>query len=290
MNKIYLLCALGLIGAARVATGADAPTITIDKISDYRSNSQFGFGNLSIYLGLKGQTPDQSRAKRAVATSVTDNTGQQLVTDEERYQSDWHVSDEADSTFSREESEKILREFPSLRNFANIEFEVKSPARAAQSLREVVGYVEFYYPQRDPKAVVTISNIGRNSGQNLDNATLKAANLKLAFLSANQVKRLPKGKDKANVWLSTLGQEYLDDLEPDQLLVSLEDPRARLVSIEVETAQGQIIEGDGSFSSDGLTTYDFEKPILSNARLKIYVATPKSVETVPFKLSDVPLP
>ena len=296
MNKTILLCgALALMGAARVAASADAPTITVDTIHDWRSNSEFNFGHLTITLGLKSQTASRGRGKRVVATSVIDSTGQQLVTGDEKQKSDWDFSETRAPDSSEEakkkkaEAEKLLQEFPSLRNFANIDFEVKNPARAAQTLREVAGRVEFYYPERDAKSVVTIANIGGNSGATLDDATLKAAGLKIAFLTAKRAKSLPAGKARES-WLSVTSKNRLDDLEPTQLLTRVEDPRARLVGIEVETAQGQIIEDKGYFGGGGVITYRFKKPLPADARLQIYVATPQSVVEVPFRLTDVPLP
>ena len=292
-NKwIPLGCALFLAGAARVVRGADAPTISVDKLYDSRSNSQFGFGDLSITLGVKSQTPTGARATRGVATSVIDGTGQQLV-DAEKYQTDWDFNEKNSegewAAKNKALGEKLFKQFPFFKNFADVDIEVKNPARAAQTLREIAGRIEYYYPERDPKSVVIVKNVGTNAGQNLDNATLKTASIKLAFLTANRAKHLPKGKAR-EMWLEAVDEDTLDDLKPDQLLVRLEDPRARLVAIEVETAQGQTIESEGNSGSDDVTTYDFNKPIAFNARLKIYVATPKSVTEVPFQLNDVALP
>lgn len=310
MIKKYksLGCALLLVSAISPLAQADDANITVAKVYESRSYPvNFGPNQLSVIIGIESETATKARAVRGVATSVVDDTGQQLVSDKKDLDK-WSLL--------REE----YRLYP---NRAEIGLDLNKPARSAQTLREVSGRFEFYFPGRDAHSLVTVENIGQHAGQTLDDATLKAAGLKLTFLTKDQVeiykaesdkkadadalKLFPpnakpdaelekKRQDLAQKSVEALRQLFGIDvfegntLKPNNLALHIEDPNVRLVDIALETAQGQPIKAEGYFGSDNTNIYKFETPIPPDARLKIRVATPQSIVDVPFKLSDVPLP
>ena len=79
----------------------------------------------------------------------------------------------------------------------------------------------------------------------------------------------------------------------DTVILHIEDPHARLALISFEDAHGKPI--DAGITSVGSTqefdqTFDFDKKLPSGARIKLFVATPKSITRVPFQLKDLQLP
>lgn len=83
---------------------------------------------------------------------------------------------------------------------------------------------------------------------------------------------------------------------PNAITVKLSDPNNKIVSLEFQEASGKKIETHGTSSStNGLTktttyTYNFESKLPDDARLVVYLATPKSMVVAPFSLKNVPLP
>ena len=291
MNKwIYLCCALSLIGAGCDAARADDAQVAVDFVTDSRSlPADFGSNQLRVVVKIESPEVAQARAIRGVVASATDNTGRQLNNAEKR--------DKWDELRPKTGADK---------NRASVYLRVDNPSRAAQSLRQIAGHIELYLPQRDPKSVVTVANIGQKSGQTLDDATLKEADLKITFLDKAQVERLkaeilnppatPQIRPDLQVFgraiREAMGAELLknDRLNPKAPVLRIEDPQGRLVDIAFEGAQGQPLKSGVSVGFQGHKIYQFEQPLPPDARLKISVATPQSVVEVPFDLKEIALP
>ena len=294
MNRwMCLICAL-LLAYLGATARADDTKVTVDTINDYRySTDNLSPSRLSVALDIESASVAHARAVRGVLSSATDNTGQQLA-DDQKYRDKWSAL--------RPDSKR-----------ANLSLGANNPPRAAQTLREIAGRVEFYFPQRDPKSVVKVENIGARAGQTLDDATLKAADLGISVSDKAQVKLLqaemvaplpPPQSSGMNAVRTILLQEFArrllenssadlvqnDQLNPRFVVLRLQDPRLRLVDIEFETAQGQPLKSDSSFGFKDTKFYKFDAPLPPNARLQIYVATPQSVVDVPFEIKNIALP
>jgi hypothetical protein len=74
------------------------------------------------------------------------------------------------------------------------------------------------------------------------------------------------------------------------VVMRVKDPHSKLLKVEFVDASGQIIEPAGFFSTDGVLSDDFANPLPKETRLRIYVATAKSLVKVPFTCKDIALP
>ncbi len=81
-----------------------------------------------------------------------------------------------------------------------------------------------------------------------------------------------------------------DTLGPNDMALTVVDPKSRLVSVEFEKADGEKIEAQSSMTGGSSQTFSFDKPLPATARLRFYVLTPASVIKMPLTLTDVPLP
>ena len=267
---------------------APVPAVVATDINDDRQPaSSLVPSSLDMKLKIALPEVEQARNVRVSLASATDATGKTLLKTE----------------LSKDRWEEV--EATDNRQTTNAKIRLDSPARGALTLREVTGKIEFYDPTRDPQSVITVTEITAQSGQILDDPTLKSLGLEVAFLNKAQLERdqnvelaKPAPADRPNLTpeiktkIFDMVKELFGVLTVDEktLAFRITDPNARFVDVGLETADGQTIKRVGRSRSDTLQTYQFEDAIPADAKLKIYVATPKSVVTVPFKLTDVPLP
>lgn len=72
--------------------------------------------------------------------------------------------------------------------------------------------------------------------------------------------------------------------------LTIKDPANKLVKIEFLDEEDQVISNNGVSSCNDDHWYSFSQPLPKNVKLRIYVATEKSIVKVPFTLKDVALP
>ena len=176
--------------------------------------------------------------------------------------------------------------------------DLKSPARADKTVREIKGRVEFYDPTRDPQSVVTITDLDAHIGKFLNNPILKAAGLEFIYLDKTHLNAYQKASATGpSIAKQSKADKDIHDfligaLHEDKTTLALisKNARGRLVDIEIETAKGQLLEKRLVSITPELLTFQYREKIPKGSRIKIYVATPKSVTKIPFKLNNVPLP
>ena len=252
---------------------APQPPVAAIRINDDRqSASSLVPGSLDIKLKIALPEVERARAIRVAVISAKDATGKPLVKTA-LFPSRW---DDIRATDNRQTTSASIS--------------LDTPARGAATLREVAGTIELYQPARDPQSVVTIANITDRAGQILTDPTLKSLGLQIAFLNQEQAERArqieinrpsenPKVTPEIKSELFKALKELFGVLAVDEKTLALRvtDPNARLVDVAVETADGETLKRTGRSRSADLQTYRFESAIPPDARLKIYVATPKSL-------------
>ena len=267
---------------------AQEPAVSATNLTDER-RSGFTFipSSLDVDLKIATDAVAQARSVRVAVASATDATGKSLLT-AKLHENKW---DDIKATDNRQTTSASIA--------------LDSPARAAATLREITGNIELYDPTRDLQSVITIADIPSHAGRTLDDATLKSLGLEIAFLNKDQADEQQKAQDAKPAPAGTpqLKPEVRSELikairalfggiavDDKTLAFHVLDPNARFVDVALETAGGQIIPSAGRTRSGELQSYEFKEAIPADAHLKIYVATPKSVVEVPFKLTDVALP
>jgi len=72
--------------------------------------------------------------------------------------------------------------------------------------------------------------------------------------------------------------------------MQVNDPQSKVIKVEFLDASGKVIDTNGSMRMNDMRSYDFAEPLPRGARLRVYVATTKSLVKVPFAIKDIILP
>jgi hypothetical protein len=76
----------------------------------------------------------------------------------------------------------------------------------------------------------------------------------------------------------------------NNITIAINDADRRIVSMELQDANGQRLQTRSTWGGNTLRTYGFQTPPPADARLVVYVATPDAIRSYPFALENIPLP
>ncbi|MDX2039871.1 MAG: hypothetical protein SF097_01420 [Acidobacteriota bacterium] len=258
------------------------------------------FNRLEIEMRLIGDMLDQAKGVRVLVAKAIDDTGKNLV-DEEKRQSDF-------------------KEFDSDGQNMKVDLELKNAARRAEIVAEISGMLEIFTPQKDPRSMVVLPGILKNTGKALLNPSLKVSGLEIIVWTKEEYEvrrkaeeeKIKKEFEERRKKASKEEQAELGDALADGLMkvfgglfgalteigengiaMQINDPQSKLISIEFETADGKPIKRQGRMtlgSQPQTQIFEFAEKLPANARIKIYQLTPKSLTKIPFKVTNVPLP
>ena len=178
---------------------------------------------------------------------------------------------------------------------------LRAPARTAKKIEEISGELELFTPKNDEAATIT-REVSKILGAPLEAEGLKAAGLKVlvwdkarfeTYQAASKEKQLAVAKSDgfdakaferlARSFDGTYGKgDY-------NLALSIDGSIEKIVDIEFENVKGQKINSNALISRN-MRIQKFNTKLPADARIKITVATPKSLVKVPFALKNVPLP
>lgn len=226
-------------------------TVTLGEVSDKRTTGQF-FAGLEIKLLVAGPGLAEAKGMRVKLESAADDTGKKLGTSKNRMGSDDDFKP----------LEQAFGPGPKRAGEFETSVDLENPPRSAKSVA-LAGKVELMSPKADPASVVT-ANLATAAGKPLADPALKAAGVEITL-------RAPKD---------------------DELSYDLKDPGGKVSSVEFCAADGKPLKTSGS-SSMGFGKSKSVSVTVNNAPTgviaKIYLLTPKSVVTIPFKM-NIPLP
>ena len=110
-------------------------------------------------------------------------------------------------------------------------------------------------------------------------------------------KRKADGSSGITGWLKdALGGTFESALEGafgmgnSDISFLVKDPQSRLVKIEFIGKDGKELERNSWSSSGEVQAYNFKAGLPADTKILLYLATDKSLVTVPFSLKDVELP
>lgn len=298
MIRLRPVIALAAIAVCAVGSAVRAQVrVMPGDVKDTRRTDGF-FNKLEVELKVLGDVLAQAKGIRYTVEKAVDETGKNLINEEKTKSEFQEISD----------SESV-----------KIELELKNPSRQAMTVKEISGSLEIYVPQRDANSSVTVPSFLKQTGKLITNPALKTAGLEVTIWTKEQFeankkaeeeklkKAIEEKRKKGEKQEADFGEALAEGLAKmfggmfgafgqmgeHSVALQVNDPNARLISIEFETAQGKSIERNGRMTmGDQPKTmiYEFGEKLPATARLKVYLITPRSLIKVPFKLSDVPLP
>ena len=189
--------------------------------------------------------------------------------------------------------------------------QLKLPARKARVLRELSGVLEVFCPARDAQSTVRITGFARKARTVVSHPSLTVIGATVSVMSMPELEAvrqrqspLPSQDDIVAAELrERLREVMLGTLTPAAagkhgIALLFNDPTRRIVSVGVSGRSGDLCatgpNESGAIRLDGgirqYTIYRFSERLQDDAVLQMYVATPKSVVTVPFSFSNIPLP
>jgi hypothetical protein len=289
MKLVVPLVMLGVLMSGSVGPADAEVQVMVGEISDRRTTGEF-FSGLQVQLKILGDILADAKFIRLVVEAALDETGRNLVDEENR--------------------EPDFKEFDSSSpGQVEITLSLKNPARQAMAIQELSGSVELFIPQKDAGASVTVKNIQKHTGVPIAAPALKAAGLDVTMLTKEQYEAHQKAEEKklkeevksqtedwveasAESLVAVFGEMFggLTGMSENSLAFLITDPQSRLIRVEFQDENGQVIRTSWRTKMGQIQMYEFDEQLPTTASVTLYVATPKSLIKVPFKLTSIPLP
>ena len=277
------------------ASLAAAPLVRVaaTDVTDERSTDNF-FSGLKVKVSLVGDIMADAKGVRSAVKTAVDDTGRSLV-----------KKDEHEGPAEFDETSGSSPE---------ITLEMLTPARSARTIRRITGTIEIFVPKRDPASRVLVDGVLTHTGVPLPSEGLRAEGMQVVAWNRDEYLAYKKKHDEAEkaaekaaekggqdegvgtALAKGFGEMFskmfggTNDMGPNDVTLTILDPKSRMVSVEFEDPSGKEIESSGVTTMGGNKTFSFDKPLPATARLRFFVLTPASVIKVPLTLSDVPLP
>lgn len=296
MNIHKVLILLVVLSTSAIAQVRVMPA----EVKETRRTDGF-FNKLEIELKLIGDAMNEAKGIRVILDKAVDDTGRDLLNPEKK-------SDEFEDISS------------SFGNREKIDIEMKNASRQAATVQEISGRIELFIPKRDPKASLMFPGVLKATGKPLTSADLKAAGISITIWTKEQYevrrkaeearikKEMEERKKKAAENPGDPSDEMLEglmkifgglfsaltEMGENAVALQLSDKQGKLISIEFEDAAGKPISRQGRSTmgsrDDQTQILEFENKLPADARMRVYLLTPRSVVSTPFKLTNIPLP
>ncbi len=259
------------------------------------------FNKLEVELKLVGDAMAEAKGIRVILEKAVDETGRDLLDPEKK-------SDEFEDLSS------------SFGGRDKIDIEMKNAARQATVLQELSGRIELFIPKRDPKSLILLPEALKTTGRPLGSPELRAAGITLTVWTREQYearrkveearikKEIEERRKKSAETPGDPADEMVDglmkifgglfsaltEMGENSVALQLSDKQGKLIAIEFEDAAGKTIPRQGRSTmgsrDDQTQIIDFENKLPADARIRLFLLTPRSVVSTPFKLTNIPLP
>ena len=80
------------------------------------------------------------------------------------------------------------------------------------------------------------------------------------------------------------------EVSENSVILNVTDPDSKVVDVEFTDASGGPLRSGSSMKTGDIRVFEFEKPMPRDAKLTVYLATPKALWKASFKLQDIALP
>jgi len=183
------------------------------------------------------------------------------------------------------------------------QLKLRSPSRHATVINLVEGEVEFFSPTPANNGICIIRDILTHPSEPIQNAILKKYGIELTYLSKESYEEKKKEFDEqqkkaiggglGEAFGRTVNTPFGTIMPTDsKSLVRLyvKDPDNRVLDLEFQDANGKPLIRRNWSSSGVVRNYGFDSPPPAGTQLLMYLATPEAVQTLPFKIENIPLP
>jgi hypothetical protein len=275
-------------------------------------NIRSGTRSVSCTVKLAGPDAVHVVAARAIITQAVDDTGVALRQENEPA----FFTTSVGST--RGDHSDIMAQNP-------ITIGLSPAGAGATQLRSVEGRVEVFLPEKDADSLVIVDPLAPKLGTRIESPGLKATGVTLVVYDKTSLEpyRTRDGDDApqqfdAGPWfiawprrealfpdlpaivqkslMQTL-TEHAEEMPASMIAVGIKDPQARLLPVEFQDRAGHPLRynHNGSYHSSGqggkrLDGYDLGTPLPPGTKMVCWIITDKTLVSVAFKLSNVPLP
>ncbi len=280
-----LLISIAIILIASPAFAADV-NVSVSEVKDSRTTGQF-FAGLEIKFKIMGDALSDARGVKLAVAKATDDTGRDLIKKDESGSRDFAKPDENRA------------------GLVEIEAKLKNPARKAAVVKEVSGEVTIFSPGRDPNAVASIPAFMTLAGKKIENGALKAGGVGLGIMTKKEFdafkeQQQKEVKAKEGEMIRELGEAMakalvalfgsMMEVSENSVILNVTDPDSKVVDVEFTDASGGPLRSGSSMKTGDIRVFEFEKPMPRDAKLTVYLATPKALWKASFKLQDIALP
>ena len=301
IEKIPGLMISAFVVLVLASNGFGQVKVVAGDVKDTRRSDGF-FNNLDVQLKISGDALTGAKGIRISVSKALDDTGKNLIKEEKQGKR----FEEIDANSQGE---------------TKIEIELKSPERRAATVQEVAGSVEIFAPAKDPRSIVAVPAFMKIVGKPIANPALKAAGIEVIIWTkeifearkkaeearlkkemedkAKKVEQSGKLEDAFELLGEGLAKAFgsmfssFAEMDENDIAFNVTDAGSKLISIDIEDDKGKPIANNGRMTTGGdprTMIYNFKEKLPATARIRLYILTPRSVTTVPFKLSGVPLP
>lgn len=258
---------------------------------------------LHIEVQLSGTLLNEMVSYRPIVRKAVDDTGASLTHD-------------GDADFT---SVKAIRAELGSTPVYLPTIKLRSSARAARTLKELSGNIEFIVPRNDPASVVTFNPV-KEDGNPIVSKTLEAAGVTVTPWMRNKyiamrTAAMPKESTRPNPkdWTvppavaEVLGERFkkFNEREKDaerfpleigqkSVAIDFKDPARKIATIRLMASTGEAIRPSATrtvvIEGRGMWIYDLVQIPHDGLRVEIVIATSKSIVIEAFSFTDIPLP
>ena len=314
MNVARSLFGLSVVLLAVAFAKADSLNVEIESLR-YQSNIRRGTKSVVGTLKLTG--PDAARvvAARAIISLATEDAGLEL-------------KQEGSPSFYTTSVGSVSGDHSEIMVLEPITFALSPTSAGATHLRAVEGHIEVFIPERDPDTLVVVDSLAARFGSRIDSPGLQAAGVTLVVYDKASTEKYrtqdsewaPQNFDSGPWFIAWPRRESLfppglppavqttmmnalkaraEEMPATVIGVGIQDPHERLLPVEFQDKSGAPLQynHNGNYHSsrgtgDGkrFDGYDLRTQFPADGKMVCWVMTDKSLESVPFKLSNVQLP
>lgn len=276
MKLVWLIVLSGLLATR---TPGQEVQVVAGNVSDWRTMEKHSARDgCEVELRIVGDAAAKTVAIRAVRIRVAeDDTGRDLRMPKDR-------------GFEFYATRRLGKTFVHTRVL------LMNPARSAKLIKLLEGELDAVQPTTENGGKIVLKDFQAQPGEPIEAPELKKWNVQLIYVTKeteeSALKRLEKGSGGRP---TPRRRPFLGSMEgmgfgENAVGFVFNDPDRRLVDLAILDASGVTIETRGDMRGPGQFMYNFEKELPRDAQLVVYLATPESIKTVPFKLENIPLP
>ena len=181
---------------------------------------------------------------------------------------------------------------------------LRNPARSATVIKLLEGELDLFHPTTENGGKIILKGFQSHPGEFIESADLEKANVKLIYVTKDTEKSAIDRLDQETTRHGDVaksgtmppwrrmpwGPTYPMDNVKNPVQFMFTDPDGKLADFAFLESSGAVISNRGSGRGPTFFHAGFDTALPHDAQLVIYLTTPASIKTIPFKLENIPLP